>query len=231
MEKRAFVGLGILAFAALAYAAKAAASTAPGYAWDGSLTQSGSTDDSIALDWSRAPWGAWAVAPSGDESYNPPMTYAPTIAEENAAKLAAFMALLRQYESGGDYSILYGGGHFDDFSRHPNIRVPFHNPRKAGAGMNDVSTAAGAYQFIFTTWSEIAQRTGLADFSPASQDAAAAWKLRRLGVVDALEANNPEGALRLASGTWASLPGSTAGQGPRGMTESLALYNALLGVA
>lgn len=68
-----------------------------------------------------------------------------------------------------DYNVLFGGGTFKDFSRHPGIRTPI-------PGKNDYSTAAGRYQFIEDTWKGQAEKLGLKDFSPGSQDIAA-WDL------------------------------------------------------
>ena len=76
----------------------------------------------------------------------------------------AFLDALSVGESGGDYSILYGGSHFHDFS---------HFPQWEG---KDNSHAAGRYQFEPETWREQAEKLGLKDFSPASQDIAA-WNL------------------------------------------------------
>lgn len=66
------------------------------------------------------------------------------------------------------YNELYGGGRFTDYSQHPNIRL--YTPE------GTPTTAAGRYQFTNGTWQEEAQKLGLKDFSPASQDKAA-WDL------------------------------------------------------
>lgn len=52
------------------------------------------------------------------------------------------------------------------------------------------STAAGAYQFTYPTWSEQGKSLGLQDFSPSSQDLAAVNKLRELGAIDDLMKND-----------------------------------------
>jgi muramidase (phage lysozyme) len=66
------------------------------------------------------------------------------------------------------YNEIVGGGHFSDYSTHPNVAVPQPD--------GTVSHAAGLYQFQPGTFGPIAKRLGLKDFSPASQDAAA-WDL------------------------------------------------------
>lgn len=106
------------------------------------------------------------------------------------------------------YNTLYGGGTFSDMSRHPGIVMPIQGGR-------GVTTAAGRYQFLESTWDSEAKKLGLADFSPASQDSAA-WDLAQttyrattgrdlLG--DAKMQNVNWGAL---SGQWTSLRGRTA---------------------
>lgn len=78
-------------------------------------------------------------------------------------------------ESGGNYNVIYGGKTVDDLSAHPDIAVPI----TSGPNVGKNSTAAGKYQFIKSTWDEAAKALGLTDFSPASQDKAAAWLAKR----------------------------------------------------
>ena len=140
-------------------------------------------------------------------------------------RLAAFLALIRQFEARGRYDILYGGGAFSDYSTHPNVRVPFHNPRKPGDGNNDFSTAAGAYQINFPTYTDFAGRLGVNDFSPETQNAIATAILKQSGAYDAIIAGDIPGALQLASKRWASLPGSTAGQNPQSQITAMATFD------
>ena len=121
----------------------------------------------------------------------------------------AFLQALRLGEgtSGPDgYNIRVGGFHFDDFSKHPKIKI--YLP-KYGVW----SDAAGAYQFISPTWNEIQKKYGLPDFSPDSQDLAAVANIRdRCHAIEDIVAGRLADAIRKCSKEWASLPGSTAGQ-------------------
>ena len=141
---------------------------------------------------------------------------------ENATsdqRLAAGLALIRKFESGGRYDVLYGGGTFDSFDDHPNVRVPFVNP---ATGKDDYSTAAGAYQINHPTWTgEIQPALSLPDFSPTSQDAAAVQLLKNIGAYDAVLKGDIDTALRRASKKWASLPYSTARQNPKTLQAAL----------
>lgn len=67
------------------------------------------------------------------------------------------------------YSDLFGGKQFRSFRDHPGVQVPI-------PGSNLVSTAAGRYQLLHSTWEEQKTKLGLRDFSPHSQDLAA-WDL------------------------------------------------------
>lgn len=121
----------------------------------------------------------------------------------------AFLAVIRTFESAGYYDVVYGGQHFTDFSNHPHIRVPFTDPRN---GQQNFSTAAGAYQITYPTWVTIQAVAFLPDFSPASQDEAAIWLLKLRGALPYVIEGDFDNAIRVASGTWASLPFSTSKQ-------------------
>lgn len=114
------------------------------------------------------------------------------------------------------YWVIFGGNYVKKLDRHPDlcVRIP------VGPNRGNCSTAAGRYQFITTTWEEMAQRyhpdpNGLLfwqsySFDPKYQDAVVyawlndqeAWgtdisKLLREGRLDEV--------LWLLSGTWTSL--------------------------
>ncbi|MEA5390401.1 glycoside hydrolase family 104 protein [Cyanobium gracile UHCC 0139] len=95
------------------------------------------------------------------------------------------------------YRVLYGGDRFGDLSRHPDTVV-----RRGYA-----SAAAGAYQFLPTTWDRAADRLKLRDFGPASQDQAALHLIQQRGALGSFDRQGltPEVLARLAP-EWASLP-------------------------
>lgn len=94
------------------------------------------------------------------------------------------------------YDIMFGGGRFGDLSRHPDKVV-------RGGGYS--SAAAGAYQFMPGTWSEVSRKLGLRDFGPQSQDLAALELMRRRGVDPNTSPINAANVAKLAP-EWASLP-------------------------
>lgn len=133
--------------------------------------------------------------------------------------------LVQRYESkGGDYRILYGGGHFDSYAGHPNVRVPFVMPL---TGKPEISTAAGAYQINHPTWLEVQAfrvATGrglLPDFSPKSQDMAFVDILIIDGTLDSIIKGNWTDALIGLSKRWASMPMDKTGQSRLAMADAL----------
>lgn len=93
------------------------------------------------------------------------------------------------------YNTMFTGKTFSDLSRHP---------RQLNRSNGLQSDAAGAYQFLSTTWDGAAKELGLRDFSPASQDLAALHLIRRRGV-DPDKPLTREALAKLAP-EWASLP-------------------------
>lgn len=138
--------------------------------------------------------------------------------------LLAALALIRKFETNDRYNVLYGGGTFEDFSKHPNIAVPINLPGYEGKH----STAAGAYQFLYRTWKPIAEKLSLNDFSPASQDAAAVELLTEIGAMGAIQRGDFDEFLRLASTQWASLPYSSAKQSPKTIAAANEFLNRYL---
>lgn len=113
-------------------------------------------------------------------------------------KVAAFLDLTAQLESGARYNVVTGGGTFSSYAKHPNIRVRG-------------STAAGAYQITHGTWQDVSSKLGLTDFSPQAQRYAAAALINDLGVIKKLQANDVEGAIYAAGARWQFFPRNSAG--------------------
>lgn len=102
------------------------------------------------------------------------------------------------------YNVMFGGGRFKDFSRHPDRVV------RSSSGL--ASAAAGAYQFMPGTWQGVQKSLGLSDFGPQSQDIGMLKKVRDrllpLGGLAAISKANtltPEIQAALAP-EWASFP-------------------------
>lgn len=113
------------------------------------------------------------------------------------------------------YRMLYGGGYFDDLSKHPNMRVT-----KWGI----TSTAAGAYQILNKTWTEIQAKLKLPDFGPLSQDKAAIELIRRRKALEDVMAGRFAQAIEKCKKEWASLPGAGYGQSEKNAKNLLAVY-------
>lgn len=126
------------------------------------------------------------------------------------------------YAEGADYNTIVGGKTFSSFDKKPRNKVYIKN-------IKDYSTAEGKYQFLNSTWDEIAKDLSLKDFSPESQDLAAVELIKRKGALDDIINGNFESAVHKLSGTWASLPtvgGSSAyrGQNARNMSDLKSFY-------
>ncbi|TMU72518.1 muramidase [Hydrogenophaga intermedia] len=105
------------------------------------------------------------------------------------------------------YRTLFGGGLFTSFADHPRQRIT----RMLG-GKPITSTAAGAGQFLASTWDETARIMGLTDFTPASQDRAIVGRIAARGALDDAKAGRVDLALQKIAREWASMPGSPYGQ-------------------
>lgn len=129
-----------------------------------------------------------------------------TTADVLNQNVQAFLRVIRRGEgtSGENgYRMLFGGGLFSSYASHPDTLVIRSGYR---------STAAGAYQFLTSTWKETARAMGLADFSPASQDRGAVGRIAARGALDDVVAGRFDAAIKKCAKEWASLPYSPYGQ-------------------
>ena len=102
---------------------------------------------------------------------------------------------------------------------HPNLPV---SASISGNGIT--STAAGAYQFLYSTWKECQKALNLSDFSEVNQDKACLYLLKRRRALDDVETGNFTSAIAKTNTIWASLPGSPYNQNPKDFGTALALY-------
>jgi muramidase (phage lysozyme) len=118
------------------------------------------------------------------------------------------------------YRTMFTGAKFDDLSRHP---------RRINRGSGLASDAAGAYQFLSTTWDSV----GGGPMTPERQDLAALRLVRGRGVDWKLpQGFTPQVADKLAP-EWASFPTlktgtSYYGQGGKSFAELKAFYDRVL---
>jgi muramidase (phage lysozyme) len=142
----------------------------------------------------------------------------PLAMEEGDPYIRALMRTISASESSDPrpYTLLYGGSHADDLRAHPDECIPI----VAGPNVGKCTTAAGRYQFLTTTWLEMAAAyhpapKGFAfwrsySFEPEYQDAVVhAWlnDPNAWGVDIAAKLRDQElsDVLWLLSGTWTSL--------------------------
>lgn len=133
-----------------------------------------------------------------------------SVQDVNHPQVRALLAVIRRGEGtagANGYRTLFGGGLFDSFADHPRRAIT----RTLG-GKKLTSTAAGAYQFLASTWDETARIMALPDFSPASQDRAAVGRIAARGALDDAKAGRLSLALSKVAREWASMPGSPYGQ-------------------
>ena len=100
---------------------------------------------------------------------------------------------------------MYGGMTFTDISRHPN-QPHIRWGRK--------STAAGAYMFLTGTWQEAVEAGVVSDFTPASQDTLAWWKIGQRHARPAVCGGRATliVAFNLLRAEWSPLPGAAQSQ-------------------
>jgi len=127
-------------------------------------------------------------------------------------------ALLAKSDDG--YNVLVGATAavpltFPDYSQHPKVLNRVFN-----------STAAGRYQFIFSTWYALQEELHLPDFSPMSQDYAAIQLIHECDAIADAAAGYLDRVVRKCAPIWASLPGAGYHQRENRMADLIAAYKA-----
>lgn len=145
-----------------------------------------------------------------------------TAADVSHRNVQAMLRVIRRGEgtaSESGYRTLFGGGLFSSYADHPRQAIT----RKMGS-KSITSTAAGAYQFLSSTWDETARIMGLSDFSPRSQDWAAVGRIAARGALEDVKAGAFDVAIKKIAREWASMPGSPYGQPVISMTTAKNVY-------
>ena len=160
-----------------------------------------------------------------------PTTGSPSSGTDGWSKLSKVIRYGEGTSGDAGYTTQFTGSQFTDLSRHPR-------QMKSGGGYK--SDAAGAYQFLSTTWDEAKSALGLKDFSPASQEAAGKYLAQRRGVDTSKVYTNIDDftkAINKLAPEWASLPyqgvspsghgkgSSYYGQGGIDINKAWELYN------
>lgn len=141
-----------------------------------------------------------------------------TAADVAHPNVRALLRVIRRGEGTADeagYRRIFGGQLFEGFADHPRIKV---------TKGRYTSTAAGAYQFLSSTWDETARVMGLGSFSPANQDKGAVGRIAARGALDDIKAGRFETAIKKIAWEWASMPGSPYGQPVISMDTARAVY-------
>lgn len=138
--------------------------------------------------------------------------------------LAAFLRVIRAGEGTSEpngYLTMFGGEFAVSFADHPRRAIT-----KTLGGEPITSTAAGAYQFLASTWDGLVKQYGFHDFSPPCQDQGAAALIAGRGALDDVLAGRFESAIKKCNREWASLPGSPYGQPTLTMARAKTIYAA-----
>lgn len=102
------------------------------------------------------------------------------------------------YKKNG-YHIKVGGSTFKSLADHPRSKVWI-------GGIANYSTAAGRYQFLESTWDDLAKRLKLKNFDPLSQDKAAIALIKQKNAWNTLLNKDFKATVYKIAPIWASLP-------------------------
>ena len=145
------------------------------------------------------------------------------------ANVSAFLAMIRRAEGtdreADPYRVVMGYSHtIRDMSDHPYFTREWQGAYFGSPPQ--LSTAAGAYQFLRRTWSDLKSKLSLPDFGPASQDEAAIQLIRERGALADVRAGRFAAAVAKCAPTWASLPGAGYGQSERSLSMLAGAFTA-----
>ena len=128
----------------------------------------------------------------------------------NVRKMLDLISYTEGTQANGYYTT-FGGGRQSSLATHENQRKRF----KQTDGKSNVSSAAGRYQFIKSTWDSLARQYGLSDFGERNQDIGALALIAQKGQLERVVAGDIKGAVSELGSVWASLPSSTYKQGKK----------------
>ena len=132
-------------------------------------------------------------------------------------EIRSFLDLIG-WSEGSTYKKLVGGGTFTSFADHPRKKVWIKS-------IQDYSTAAGKYQFLESTWDDVAGKLGLKDFSPLNQDIAAVFLIDRKFALEDIINGDIDDAISKLSWTWASFPPARYKQNTKSLKSLKEKYN------
>ena len=137
----------------------------------------------------------------------------------NNANVIRFLDLLSRAEGTEryGYNTAFGGSRIDDLSRHPNTRKQFTQTD----GKKNVTTASGRYQFLNSTWNNLARQYQLNDFGAVNQDLGAIALIAEKNALNKVMSGDFKGAVDRLGSTWASLPSSPYAQRKRSYKDLL----------
>lgn len=117
---------------------------------------------------------------------------------QSSPNLRRFLNLIGWAE-GANYNTGFGGRTFSSYAWHPYSARSFRDPRDGSP-----TSAAGKYQYIRSTWDNIARRLGLRDFSPHSQDIGAVGLIDQRGALQDVLNGNVVSAVNKLKPEWES---------------------------
>lgn len=124
--------------------------------------------------------------------------YVETPRDFSASNLDAFLHIIRVGESTDDYTALVGGGNFTSFEDHP-AELGWQGIKRADGRL---TTAAGAYQIIRTTWRNLGGKKKYGSFDPQAQTLAAIDLIKGRGAYSDILAGRVADAVKKLKPEW-----------------------------